>query len=312
MAHRPQWFRDGKIFVSFADTVGINKDGNVLYGVDAATGTRTSRVDDKVEIDVDALLAGDDAPTGRWIPQSNFAVAVPTYYNDALLADLDNLLESPMYRGLSPRSLGELIDEHLVAAFAGHGSPAADLRDGSVPYIKVSDIRAGQININPSNLVADVIAERFWKGKSSGLRPFDLVSPMRASKNIGEFAILMPGQERIVLTKEVLILRAAARAPVDQHFLMWALSLRAVRNQWKRVVFMQTNREDVGNRFREIQIPWPDGKATALRVSKAFRTYYEGMDTLRSTFIANLQSTGDHHVFLGSADSADEKRLKST
>ena len=35
------------------------------------------------------------------------------------------------------------------------------------------------------------------------------------------------------------------------------MTLNVVRQQWNRVVFMQTNREDVGQRYLEIEVPVP-------------------------------------------------------
>lgn len=35
----------------------------------------------------------------------------------------------------------------------GTGRPSKDQRTGSVPYIKVSDLRAGLVNINATNMV---------------------------------------------------------------------------------------------------------------------------------------------------------------
>lgn len=301
MVHRPEWFRDGQIFVSFADTVGINKDGNTLFAVDAATGRRTDVIDDKVADDVSALLTGTHAATSRWVPEVDFSMAVPAYYNDQHAAALTELVAEREFAGLSVRSLRDLIDDGQIIARPGHGSPSADVRDGTFPYIKVSDIRAGQININPTNMVSRVVAEKFWRGESSGLKPFDLVTPVRASKNIGEFAILMPGQEDVVFTKEVLILRTTATAPADNFFLMWALALKAVRDQWQRVVFMQTNREDVGKRYLEIKIPWPENAEIGEDYAQPFRDYYRGVEELRQSFIRSLAINGKHHIFLGSS-----------
>lgn len=41
MSYKPTWFTDRSVFVSFADTCGINKDGNTLFAVDPMTGKRT-------------------------------------------------------------------------------------------------------------------------------------------------------------------------------------------------------------------------------------------------------------------------------
>jgi type I restriction enzyme M protein len=109
----------------------------------------------------------------------------------------------------------------------------------------------------------------------------------------------MPGQEEVVVTKEVLVLRPGLNSSLDSFYLLWALSLKAVRDQWKRVVFMQTNREDVGKRYLEIEIPWTDDAAIAMERSTAFRDYYQGMEQLRRNFVRTLEAEGEHHVFLG-------------
>lgn len=301
MPHRPSWFTDDKVFISFADTCGINKDGNILFTVDPATGKRTERVDDKLIEDVDALLAGRAAATGRWVDKMDLTIGAPRYYDTRYSAEVDKFVKGPSMAGFTVKTLEQLVKEGSITRKQGHGSPSADRRGGHIPYIKVSDIRAGQVNINPSNLVPTVVAEQFWRGSSSGLQAFDLITPIRASKNIGEFAVLMPGQEQVVLTKEMLVLRATPKALVDNFYLLWALSLKVVREQWKRIVLMQTNREDVGTRYMEIEIPWPDTKQRGEEVSAAFRTYYAGVDALRRAFVAELEGGGDHHVFLGTA-----------
>ena len=106
-------------------------------------------------------------------------------------------------------SLADLKDQGLIEIRGGHGSPsAASERVGTVPYIKVSDLRAGFVNINPTNRVPRQVAKRFWvNGSQSGLRAFDLLCPERTSKNIGDFCVLMPGQEQLVGTKEMIIVR---------------------------------------------------------------------------------------------------------
>ena len=155
------------------------------------------------------------------------------------------------------------------------------------------------MNINPTNLVPRSLAVEFWRGNVSGLQAYDLISPERASKNIGEFCVLMPGQEEIVLTKEVIVIRATDNASFDQFYLMWALTLSVVRRQWERIVLMQTNREDVGSRKFEVRVPVPDNRKTGNQVSDSFRDYYKGLEKLRSGFAAALKSSKyDHHIFI--------------
>jgi len=300
--HRPSWFRDDKVLVSFASTVGINKDGEELYVVDPETGRRTDQINDELERDVTAVLAGGKTATVRWVSAGTVrksGICVPIYYDRRSLNRYKRVLRGRLNRFVS-KSLGDLIEHGELVVHHGHGSPSADMRTGEIPYIKVSDLRAGQVNINPTNRVSQVVAERHWRGKISGLKAFDLLTPARTSKNIGDIAVLMPGQERVVLTKEMLVIRPGPEAKFDSFYLLWALSLSIVREQWERLVFMQTNREDTGQRFREIEIPMAPNAKAAGEVAAPFRQYYEGMASLRAEFLDYLSQSGCHHVFLAS------------
>ncbi len=272
--------------------------------MEAETGKRTSEINDQLANDVAAILADMASDTVQWIDASvikRTRVAVPVYYDERTVKDYEAELEAS-WPDFDSVSLGELIDSSQLTVHGGHGSPSADMRTGSVPYIKVSDLRAGQVNINPTNRVSEVVAHKYWKGASSGLRPFDLLTPARTSKNIGDIAVLMPGQERVVLTEEMLVIRPGAAADFDAFYLLWAMSLKVVRQQWQRIVFMQTNREDTGQRYREIQIPMSRSRAAREQAAAPFKAYYEGSAFLRDTFLKYLSEDEHHHVFLSSAE----------
>lgn len=314
MVHRPDWFREGQVYVSYAPTVGINKDGDDLFVVDPATGQRTADVDNLVAEDVEALFRGTSSSTSTWVDSAALTdrlMAVPVYFDDRPTRQFAQFLQqADDLSGFTAGSIASLIQAGHVRANSGHGSPSSDLRAGEIPYIKVSDLRAGQVNINPTNRVSEVVARKYWRGPSSGLHPYDLLTPLRTSKNIGDFAVLMPGQERVVLTKEILVLHATESAPFDNFYLLWAMSLEVVRKQWDRIVFMQTNREDAGSRYQEILLPIPTSRAAADACSREFREYYEGVSELRENFLAYLAKDDRHHVFMSSAAAwEDEESL---
>jgi type I restriction enzyme M protein len=229
--------------------------------------------------------------------------------------DFEGLLDK---MGIAETTIGDLIDKNIIEVFGGHGSPSNDLRNGTVPYVKVSDIRNLRINVNPTNLVPIELARKFWKtgDRQSNLRAWDLVSPNRASSNIGEFAIIVPGEEQIVLTKEVYVLRSLSNDEgFDPFYLLWALSLKAVRYQWQRVTLMQTNREDVGGRYREIRIPAPPSQKWAHCVSKPFRDYFLCIANLKRRFIEDtdkdefeyIASISAFEPIVGSSDTTFEE-----
>lgn len=282
---RPSWFRDGYVWVSNAPTIGLNKDGFDLYVVNDK-GERTNVIDDKAIEDVMALLNQQSTDTSGYIKAEKLAasfVAVPTFSGNKSESVLKEKVAQKL-KGFTMCSLGELIDSGVISVRGGHGSPSADVRTGDIPYIKVVDLRAGRVNPNSTNMVPRVVAEKFWRGKDSGIPAWTIATPSRASKNIGEPCMIMPGQEQMVFTKEILLFTVGKDSPIDHFYLFWALRLKDVQKQWERVIFMQTNREDLGDRYRLIEIPYTEDSNAAKEVSKAYREYFEGLNELSKRF----------------------------
>ena len=281
--HVPAWFRNGWVWISNASTIGINKDGVELHCVDES-GNRLEAIDDKAIEDVRALLNGRDGNTSRFVESSELGFLGVPKYSDLRARDAFKGYVSARYPEFTIRKIGDLVEAGMIEVRNGHGSPSIDLRFGDIPYIKVSDLRAGLVNVNRTNLVPRAVAEKFWHGKHSGLYEYDVLTPSRACKNIGEPVVLLPGQTDVVLTKEMIVFRPGENAEFDSFYLAWSLDLEAVRDQWDRVIFMQTNREDVGNRYLEIEIPVPPSRAEADAASEHYRNYYTTLASIQKEF----------------------------
>ncbi|HPM63333.1 MAG TPA: N-6 DNA methylase [Bacillota bacterium] len=276
-------------------TCGIYKNGSTRYKVDSA-GRRTSQVDNEL---IDMAVKYSEGVRTLVSPLSSVYekdVLVPRYYDPQYDISFDSLKGKHAFTEIS---LGDLINKGIIEIIGGHGSPSNDLRNGTIPYVKVSDIRNLRININPTNLIPLELAKQFWKTKDgkSNLHGWDLISPNRASSNIGEFSIVVPGEEQVVLTKEVYVLRVLPNTECyDPFYMLWALSLKEVRTQWQRITFMQTNREDVGNRYREIRIPVPKNQQWALDVSRPFRNYFTSLADSKKEFIAETDKDAFNYI----------------
>ena len=314
MIHKPTWFRDDEVMVSTAPTCGLAKGGRLLPKVDPTTGLRVQvedpetgelvdAVDDQLQIDMKALADGETTSTLRFVPAADVSmrIAVPTFFDRRFDDAFDEAMGTDGFGEFTSMTIGGMIEAKLLTVRNGHGSPTQSVRVGKVPYIKVSDLRAGLVNINPTNRVPLAVAKKFWKSDDSGLRAWDLICPERTSKNIGDFCMMLPGQEDVVATKEVIVLRPGSAATFDPFYLMWAMTLTIVRDQWRRVIFMQTNREDVGNRYLEVRVPVPSSAGHANEVSRAFRNYYENIANARGDLRDYLAEHPDHHFFIGAA-----------
>lgn len=278
--------------VSFLNpkTCGIYKNGEDRFKINPTTGKRTEEIDNELLDSVVKFLSKKKCACQFDIPADKVfkaKVVVPAYFDKRFNAPIKQTLKK---LGVDGITIGELIDRKIISVRGGHGSPGNDQRDGEIPYIKVSDIRALRMNVNPTNLAPLSVAERFWKGKESGLAAWDVLTPNRASSNIGEFAMIMPGEERVVLTKEMFVFRVLDEKIWDPFYLFWALCLQPVREEWRRIVLMQTNREDCGDRYREIILPKPPNKKWAINISKPFNEYFNLIANAKAKFVASIKN----------------------
>ena len=295
-------------YVTFLNpqTCGIYKNGGARYVI-GLDGKMTDDIDNKLW-DYAVEYANKDYTHCFNIPLKEVYeadVMVPQYYDEKYNEPAKKLRAKLNLDGIT---LGELIDLDIISISGGHGSPSNDVRTGTIPYVKVSDIRNLRINVNPTNLVPFELAKKFWKNKDgkSNLCAWDLISPSRASSNIGEFAILLPGEENIILTKEVFVIRVKDNDyGYTPFYVLWALSLRETRTQWSRVTLMQTNREDVGQRYREIVIPKPPTKEWAETSSKPFKQYFTSLADAKKQFGA--KTAADDFNYIASVSAYNSK-----
>lgn len=182
-------------------------------------------------------------------------------------------------------TLGELHDTGVLEQFEGHGSPPGNARKtGEVPYVKVTDLKNWRINENPTNFIhADLAAK--LKRRGPKLEYGDLVTPSRASSNIGQFCMVMPWQTHVVFTKEVLLLRAAKNDRGIDPFLLLALfSLKVVQDQYLNLALMQTNRDHLGDHWREVVIPLPKNPGDRAAVTAPVKRYFDGLIQARQSY----------------------------
>ena len=180
-----------------------------------------------------------------------------------------------------------MITDRDLTCNSGHGSPKGQFKGkGGVPYVKVSDIKNWRINENPKYFIPDEEARRLRGMKK--LEAFDLVTPTRASKNIGLVGVVMPWQTHVVLTKEIAVLRCTRLGRVSPWLLLVMMSLRVVNDQFRYLVQMQTNREDLGKRLLELLIPVP--------TEENVKDKWEGH--AKKFFLAQVKARGEYDKLL--------------
>ncbi|MDE0444082.1 MAG: N-6 DNA methylase [Gammaproteobacteria bacterium] len=262
-----------------AESCGEDKHGHPLYRLDRS-GRETDDLDDEMAEAAVFIRARSRSANHKLkfaFPQSAAAssgVIVASYHwREPYLRALD---EFAAKNDCSLVSVGELVDRNELELHSGHGSPKSHFKGkGDTPYIKVSDIKNWKIIENSKYAIPTDEARRLRRNRT--LEPFDLVTPTRASKNIGLLGVIMPWQTGVVLTKEITVIRIGDSKRVTPWLVLVLMSLKVVNDQFRYLVQMQTNREDLGKRIYEMMLPIPRKRATRDRWQEHVRHYFDAL-----------------------------------
>jgi type I restriction enzyme M protein len=286
-----------RIVMSYPRSIGQDKKGKALYRVNEQ-GRRAGELDNEMADAVKEIVGREYRGTAKERPTRGdtrlcFHMAQADVRQRGILVPRfwwrTETHEALRAWGIKSPSrlitLGELADEGIIQTFEGHGSPPGDARaTGDVPYVKVTDLKNWRINENPTNFIHAEVAEKLRR-RGVILQYGDLVTPARASSNIGQFSLVLPWQTHVVITKEVLIIRAGKNREGITPFLLLALmSLKVVQDQYKTLALMQTNREHLGDHWREVQIPLPLEPADRERIGQAVKAYFDGIVKARESW----------------------------
>ena len=278
------------------ESYGQDKKGNPLFRLDK-DGNRTNVLEDEMAEGADLLRSRTNQRSKLCFTfdqqrASEAGVLTASYYwrEPYLLA----LEEFAGKGGCTLISLKDLIENRELEYTMGHGSPRAQFKGkGTVPYVKVSDIKNWRINENPKYFIPEEEADRLRRDRF--LQAFDILIPTRASKNIGLGAVVMPWQTHVVLTKEVASLRCTSKSSLSPWLLLVMLSLRVVNNQFRFLVQMQTNREDLGMRLLELKIPIPNEDTVRLQWERPAKDYIRSLVDARKSYEMLLKNLGAAH-----------------
>lgn len=289
-----------QITMSFPRSLGQDKNGNPLYLMNNSGVRHRGELDNEMADAVQDLIALDYSEA-REIreaqrhanPRFAFKIAQEKARTRGVLvprfwwrADTDAAMTAWIKEHPSERAtLGELFDRGIIETHEGHGSPPGhSRRTGDIPYVKVTDLKNWRINENPTNFIHPDVAAKLRR-RGPDLRYGDLVTPARASSNIGQFSMVMPWQTHVVFTKEILLIRVAQNAAGIDPFLLLALfSLKVVQDQYTNLALMQTNRDHLGDHWREVVIPLPKTAEQRANVAGPVRQYFEGLIQARQSY----------------------------
>ena len=285
-----------RVIGMLTESYGQDKKGNPLFRLDSE-GNRTDVLEDEMAEAATLLWSRSNSDsklcfTFEQRTARKAGILTASYYwREPYIAALETFAKE---NGCTLVSLEELLNSRELTHTEGHGSPNGQFKGkGTIPYVKVSDIKNWRINENPKYFIPEEIAKGLRRNRN--LEAFDIVIPTRASKNIGLGAVVMPWQTHVVLTKEIAVLRCPMESRVSPWLLLVMLSLRVVNDQFRFLVQMQTNREDLGRRLLELRIPVPEDEAVRREWEHPAEDYFRRQVKARESYETLIENMGASH-----------------
>lgn len=269
------------IIMGVAEGIGHNHQGNLLYRYNAETHAFTNEIWDDTEIIRKELVNPANPKNGNVFlvktKDIKEEVYVPRYYWQKRA---QSILEETKSKGYIPVPIQKLLDEKIIAAFSGHGSPPSAFKGlGDVPYIRVADIVNWELYKNQTSLVPNEIYLK-TKGKNGvDLQAEDILFVRRGSYRIGTVAMVSPFDIKVLLTKEFVIMRVLKpdnEYGIDPYYLVYLLSHELTQRQLPQKVMIDTTLPNIADRWKELYLPVHADKKAAIQISKQIKEAFQG------------------------------------
>lgn len=260
---------DYRLFMSYALTCGHDKR------------RRPTNSDDMGEIPrfLERLTARKCKPgsLGSLVLLSDIQnnVWLPKFYSINTASDRQRYEEA----GHAAVSMGELIDQKAVEVIGsgGAGIVSDQYGDGTVPFIRTSDIDNWEISEGPTHCVSDHVYDQVKD--SQDVRKDDILMVRDGTFMIGKTAIVTDLDTRIVLQSHFIRLRVIDKRKMSPYLLLGLLNTEVVRKQFDSNVFTQSSISTIGKRIRKLILVVPK---EAREVARLTRTVKQIVDSKRN------------------------------
>lgn len=182
-------------------------------------------------------------------------ISVPRYFWQTKDLEIENYCKKNKIR-LVP--LSKLIEENIITTFDGHGSPASQNKGkGDLPYIRVKDIVNWGIYKDNTASVPSELYEKFVQ-KEKILKQEDILFVKRGSYRIGSVAMVSPSDHKMILTKEIQVIRLNNQNNIynlSSFYLLYCFSSKIVQDQLFNKVLIETTLPNISDRWKDLKIP---------------------------------------------------------
>ncbi|MDR2902030.1 MAG: N-6 DNA methylase [Lactobacillales bacterium] len=253
--NRPQ---QENINMAVAEEIGHNHQGKEIYRWDYEKNSiNKNAIWDDIPLILKECKSGKFSKYCFQVPFKSCKkndVFVPRFYWENKIEEIERLAKK---ENLELISINKLIKEKVIEFFDGHGSPPAEYKGmGDFPYIRVKDIVNWEIYKDPTAQLPEDIYKKL-KGVNKELNEGDIVYVRRGSYRIGSVAMVSPYDKEVVLTREILVLRAKKnKYNLTPYYLLYLLSHNLTSMQSFNKILIETTLPNIADRWKTLRLPF--------------------------------------------------------
>ena len=182
-------------------------------------------------------------------------VFVPRYYWNK---NEKEIIKEAKKKNIHLLKVQDLLDKEIIEVHRGHGSPPNQYKGlGDIPYVRAGDIGNWSLYKNPTSAIPAHIYKKV-KGSKIDLKHKDIVFVKEGSYRIGDVALVLPTDTKILLNSHCFIIRVLKNKNeynIDPFYLLYLLSHPITKKQIYNKVFIDTTLPNIGDRWKELLLP---------------------------------------------------------
>jgi len=266
--------KDYEIFMAIANKVGHDKNGKIIFKMDAKDNyildNRNKIIDDdlppiaskyKELVEKETIYQANHLGfIGRLSEISNY-VFIPSYYDPEIKQKLKEMEKTGKYRLIT---IKELVEQGLISIKRGNEIGSRYYGMGDVPFVRTSDIVNWEIKIDPVKSIPEEVYEKYRRRQD--IRENDILLVADGTFLIGRTAIVTSFDRKLVIQSHIRRMRCLKPEKLHPYLLLYLLNTEIVQRQIEEKTFVQATISTIGERLYEIVLPVPTDKEIITKI----------------------------------------------
>ena len=276
-----------EILMAVAEEIGHDHLGKTKYRIDESK-LLTSELWDDTENIRNEIINNKRSKYTFYVKKNKIKdqVLVPRYYWKTYMDEIKKICKDKQITLLPVK---QLLNENIIEVYRGHGSPKNEYKgEGNIPYVRAGDIGNWAIYKNPVSSIPEHEYLRV-KGGKIDLKYKDLVYVKEGSYRVGDVAVILPLDTKVLLNSHCFIIRVLKEKNeygITPFYLTYLLTHPLVKMQIRNKVFIDTTLPNIGNRWKELLLPIENFKKDEIisKLDKIFKSRIEAEKEIDSIY----------------------------